>query len=53
MRRRCSPAADAVELYRLGCEYAQGFAFDEPMDADAAMRRRASHDRYPAKSRGD
>ena len=22
----------------LGCEYAQGFAFGEPMDADAAMR---------------
>jgi hypothetical protein len=29
---------DAVELYQLGCEYAQGFAFGEPMDADAAMR---------------
>jgi hypothetical protein len=31
-------APDAVELYQLGCEYAQGFAFGEPMDADAAMR---------------
>jgi diguanylate cyclase (GGDEF)-like protein/PAS domain S-box-containing protein len=30
--------SDAVELYQLGCEYAQGFAFGEPMDADAAMR---------------
>ena len=30
--------ADAAELYQLGCEYAQGFAFGEPMDADAAMR---------------
>ncbi|MBV9532731.1 MAG: GGDEF and EAL domain-containing protein, partial [Bradyrhizobium sp.] len=30
--------SDAVELYQLGCEYAQGFAFGAPMDADAAMR---------------
>ena len=30
--------SDVVELYQLGCEYAQGFAFGEPMDADAAMR---------------
>src|SRR6266436_111429 len=30
--------SDAVELYQLGCEYAQGYAFGEPMDADAAMR---------------
>ncbi len=28
--------SDAVELYQLGCEYAQGFAFGEPMNADAA-----------------
>ena len=27
---------DAVELYQLGCEYAQGFAFGEPMTSDAA-----------------
>jgi EAL domain-containing protein (putative c-di-GMP-specific phosphodiesterase class I) len=27
---------DAAELYQLGCEYAQGFAFGEPMTADAA-----------------
>jgi diguanylate cyclase (GGDEF)-like protein len=26
--------SDAVELYQLGCEYAQGFAFGEPMDAE-------------------
>ncbi len=30
--------SDAVELYQMGCEYAQGFAFGEPMDADATMR---------------
>jgi len=28
--------SDAVELYQLGCEYAQGFAFGEPMTADEA-----------------
>ncbi len=28
---------DAVELYQLGCEYAQGFAFGEPMSAQAAQ----------------
>ncbi len=28
--------SDAVELYQLGCEYAQGFAFGEPMTAEAA-----------------
>ncbi|CAN5363710.1 EAL domain-containing protein [soil metagenome] len=30
--------SDAVELFQLGCEYAQGFAFGEPMDADATIR---------------
>jgi EAL domain-containing protein (putative c-di-GMP-specific phosphodiesterase class I) len=29
--------SDAVELYQLGCEYAQGFAFGEPMTAHAAQ----------------
>lgn len=30
--------SDAVELYQLGCEYAQGFAFGEPMDVESATR---------------
>ena len=30
--------SDALELYQLGCEYAQGFAFGEPMTADAARQ---------------
>ena len=30
--------SDAVELYQLGCEYAQGYAFGEPMSAEAAGR---------------
>ena len=29
--------SDAVDLYQLGCEYAQGFAFGEPMTAEAAL----------------
>ena len=30
--------SDAVELYQLGCEYAQGYAFGEPMSAEEAKR---------------
>lgn len=30
--------SDAVELYHLGCQYAQGAAFGEPMTADEAER---------------
>ena len=35
--------SDAVELYQLGCEYAQGFAFGEPMGAEDARNLLASH----------
>jgi diguanylate cyclase (GGDEF)-like protein/PAS domain S-box-containing protein len=28
--------SDAVELYQLGCEYAQGYAFGEPISAESA-----------------
>ena len=30
--------SDAVELYQLGCEYAQGFAFGQPMTAQEAEK---------------
>jgi EAL domain-containing protein (putative c-di-GMP-specific phosphodiesterase class I) len=30
--------SDAVELYQLGCEYAQGFAFGEPMSVEKATQ---------------
>src|SRR5262249_6584857 len=36
--------SDAVELYQLGCEYAQGYVFGEPMSADAA-RNLLAHER--------
>ena len=31
--------SDAVELYQLGCEYAQGYPFGEPMSADERAKR--------------
>lgn len=30
--------SDAIQLYHLGCEYAQGYAFGEPMTAHDARR---------------
>jgi diguanylate cyclase (GGDEF)-like protein/PAS domain S-box-containing protein len=30
--------SDVIELYQLGCQYAQGYAFGEPMTAAAARR---------------
>ena len=30
--------SDAVELYQLGCEYAQGYAFGYPMTAEEAFK---------------
>jgi diguanylate cyclase (GGDEF)-like protein/PAS domain S-box-containing protein len=41
--------SDAVELYQLGCEYAQGFAFGEPMTADAARDLLLSEQLEPAR----
>src|SRR5271169_2012270 len=43
--------SDAVELSQLGCEYAQGFVFGEPMTADAAMRLLQSHAKDSAAAR--
>ena len=36
--------SDAVELYQLGCEYAQGFVFGEPMTRGRRARRCCRHD---------
>src|SRR5689334_6642712 len=32
----CETDSDAIDLFHLGCEYAQGFLFGEPMAADEA-----------------
>ena len=40
--------SDAVELYQLGCEYAQGFVFGEPMTPE-----RARDDAAAARARSD
>ncbi len=42
--------SDAVELYQLGCEYAQGFAFGEPMTAEETIRLLTAGQAEPAKS---
>jgi EAL domain-containing protein (putative c-di-GMP-specific phosphodiesterase class I) len=41
--------SDAVELYQLGCEYAQGFAFGYPMSADEASKMLANEQFEPAR----
>jgi len=41
--------SDAIELYQLGCEYAQGFAFGAPMSAEAATKWLASERMAPAR----
>jgi diguanylate cyclase (GGDEF)-like protein/PAS domain S-box-containing protein len=39
--------SDAVELYHLGCEYAQGYAFGEPMSTEAATDLLADRPAHP------
>ena len=41
--------SDAVELYQLGCEYAQGFAFGYPMTAEEASALLRSDEFEPAR----
>jgi EAL domain-containing protein (putative c-di-GMP-specific phosphodiesterase class I) len=41
--------SDAVELYQLGCEYAQGYAFGEPMTAEQARDLLLSEQLEPAR----
>jgi EAL domain-containing protein (putative c-di-GMP-specific phosphodiesterase class I) len=41
--------SDAVELYQLGCEYAQGFVFGEPMTAEQARERLVADQLEPAR----
>ncbi len=36
--RPAETEGDAIELYQLGCEYAQGYLFGEPMSAMDARR---------------
>jgi diguanylate cyclase (GGDEF)-like protein/PAS domain S-box-containing protein len=41
--------SDAVELYQLGCEYAQGYVFGEPMKPEAARKLLLSEQLEPAR----
>jgi diguanylate cyclase (GGDEF)-like protein/PAS domain S-box-containing protein len=41
--------SDAVELYQLGCEYAQGYVFGEPMTPEAARKLLLSEQFEPAR----
>jgi diguanylate cyclase (GGDEF)-like protein/PAS domain S-box-containing protein len=41
--------SDAVELYQLGCEFAQGFVFGEPMTPEAARKMLVSEQLEPAR----
>jgi diguanylate cyclase (GGDEF)-like protein/PAS domain S-box-containing protein len=41
--------SDAVELYQLGCEYAQGYVFGEPMTPEAARKLLVSDQLEPAR----
>jgi diguanylate cyclase (GGDEF)-like protein/PAS domain S-box-containing protein len=42
--------SDAVELFQLGCEYAQGFAFGEPMSAEKARSLLLPHRKSESRS---
>ena len=41
--------SDAVELYQMGCEYAQGYVFGEPMTAEAAKEMLLNDQLEPAR----
>jgi len=41
--------SDAVELFQLGCEYAQGFVFGEPMTVERARELLQSHGKADAR----